>query len=274
VDDLNGWGVGSSEGVEGGKPFIIRTSDGGVIWEDLPIPEERDNGNYYNFWKVFFVDTLSGYFCDDHGGIFGTKDGGDSWTRLLQLLPAREINNVFFSDSLRGWAVGNYLPLLKTTDAGNTWVKDSSIFTVNGESYQKIIFADSLNGWIKNTYDFYKTTNGGNLWEEIIIDSLDDGQYLGDFIFYELDVYNNQHLWLSSSWGVYSSSDGGNSWENIFDELEFKGIKFLNLTDGWATGNESLKIENKYYKTTDGGFTWEDRTFSITDKSLTGVSFC
>jgi photosystem II stability/assembly factor-like uncharacterized protein len=262
IDNLNGWGVGSGE-----PPFIVHTNDGGITWEPLPIPEERNDGYHYNFRDVYFIDALTGYFCDDKGGIFKTLNGGYNWIRVYQHLPRRNIQSVFFNDSLNGWAVGNYLPLFKTTDGGDTWIKDSSIVTVNGENHQEISFVDSLNGWIMNTYDFYKTTNGGTTWEEIIIDSVNDGQQLGGLYHIELQVYDNQYLWLSTSWGVYSSSDSGNTWSMIFDEIIFDGIYFLDLVNGYATKSR------KYYKTTDAGLSWHDQTFFITEKDLNGVDF-
>jgi photosystem II stability/assembly factor-like uncharacterized protein len=60
-------------------PYIIKTSDAGVTWNELAVPLE---GAF--LYDVFFLDDLHGVvvggFSGDSGVILVTKDGGSSWT--------------------------------------------------------------------------------------------------------------------------------------------------------------------------------------------------
>jgi len=272
VDRLNGWCVGS-----GAPPFIMRTSDGGKTWEDLPIPEERNTGDYYNFYGLHFLDVFNGYITDSARGIFYTPDGGLTWVKQRTILPPREIRSIWFVDSLRGWAIGE-TPLLYTNNGGNVWLTDSTVIGGIDARPRKILFTDSLHGWIlMGTVNMYRTADGGGKWTRHIIDSVavvnDSDPKLGEFISKDLLFLDPQQGWLATSWGLYSSSDSGKTWKRFNREYSFAGVHFFNSMDGWATGGTPITLRNDYFKTSDGGVTWESQTSRITGQTLWGVDF-
>lgn len=270
VDQLHGWAVGS-----GAPPVIMRTRNGGKTWENLPTPAERNTGNYFNFLDVFFLDTLNGYFTDGGGGIFNTRDGGLTWTRQFQQRQGRDIRSIWFVDSLRGWALGEPPPLLYTTNGGRVWLTDSTVLGGLDALPRRIFFADSLHGWIITGKDkIYRTAEGGRRWTAHIIDSLASlNPQLGDFISSEFMFLNSERGWLTTSWGIYNSSDSGKTWKRINQTYRFAGIYFIDATHGWATGSSLPTLTNDYFKTSDGGVTWQSQTSSFTKQTLWGVDF-
>ncbi len=125
LDTQNGWGWVWSE-----KPALYHTSDGGLSWELLSLPE---NGTFSG-WSNHFFDGktawLSGF--DSQGGqkLSYTGDGGKTW----QARSATGLENLgglpsyTFFDASHGFAevagvgAGNlYIQLYETLDGGNNF---------------------------------------------------------------------------------------------------------------------------------------------------------
>lgn len=58
----------------GSSGLILRTTDGGIHWDSLPMP------SMHVLYSVHFPLKHLGYACGDSGTIFRTLDGGKSWT--------------------------------------------------------------------------------------------------------------------------------------------------------------------------------------------------
>jgi len=247
IDKFNGWCVGS-----GAPPYIMRTKDGGKSWFDLPIPEERNDGYYYNFWDVFFVDKLKGYFVDSRGTIFHTFDGGQSWILQFQNVPGRDLKSIHFLDSLKGFAVG-YDPLKRTDNGGELWYADSSVIFPFGADPRKIQFIDNLYGWIMSTQSVFRTTDGGDNWAEFEIDS----NWAHNHNTLEMIFIDSKNGWISSGSGLYQTADSGKTWTNINPDIVLLGFYFYNEFNGWGGGVQFTGFRNKMYFTSDGGLTWK-----------------
>jgi hypothetical protein len=68
VDAEHGWVVG-----DGG--LLLRTTDGGDTWQELPAPARTD------LRAVDFLDPLEGWVAGTDGFVLHTSDGGDTWMR-------------------------------------------------------------------------------------------------------------------------------------------------------------------------------------------------
>ena len=69
---------------------------------------------------IFFIDARNGYACLANGKLFGTDDGGETWSGL----PGASCENkapILFADPEVGWAM-RYTKLTFTTDGGKRWV--------------------------------------------------------------------------------------------------------------------------------------------------------
>jgi len=122
---IGGAAAGSSE------KYLFGTPDGGVTWTLLsmttlgnPPPEpgvgELPNGNAAE--ALYFVDADTGWLglSSPGGNLFGTTDGGVSWTAAGDLPPGLPVTAIEFSDAENGVATtpeGDWT----TSDGGATW---------------------------------------------------------------------------------------------------------------------------------------------------------
>jgi photosystem II stability/assembly factor-like uncharacterized protein len=117
LDDDRGWIAGDS--------IILRTENGGLIWEELAYNQSWDD--------IFFVDDMHGWVTDGRncGGItMKTSDGGETWEEIFESV-SYGFYEVFFIDTLNGWGKsgccyeGSGSPLIfnvwHTSDGGLTW---------------------------------------------------------------------------------------------------------------------------------------------------------
>ncbi len=166
VDRNYGWLVAghwpSGDTFLGGQGVIARTRDRGnpESWEIV----RRDTT--FDFYDVFFVDTLTGWVVggDDRNFravVLHTTDGGTTWVEQNLPVEARFLRSVKFVDRFRGWACGRNGTIIHTSDGGNTWVRqysgaESTLFDID--------FADSLRGMAAGNSVVVVTTDGGQNW--------------------------------------------------------------------------------------------------------------
>lgn len=84
--------------------------------------------------------------------VFGTVDGGITWTHLDTLPSEEVITGLHFIDRHTGWMAGNSfgIPIgshiFHTIDGGHTW--DCQFETEEYISFQDIFFTDAEHGWV------------------------------------------------------------------------------------------------------------------------------
>ncbi len=126
---LNGITFPSEEvgyAVGGSPPYLIKTMDGGVTWNELEVPLQEAF-----LYDVLFFDDLHGVvvggFSEDSGVILVTEDGGESWTvskfsgssvYLRWIFRYRGTLIVFGNDCGDNGCSGL---VLKSKDKGETW---------------------------------------------------------------------------------------------------------------------------------------------------------
>ncbi|MGJ7512066.1 WD40/YVTN/BNR-like repeat-containing protein [Variovorax sp. GT1P44] len=136
----------------GQRGHIVHSNDGGRVWVQAMVPVSSD------LTAVSFVDAQVGYAAGHDGVVLGTRDGGLSWTRLLdgrqanklvlehmkrrvaapeasdadrKLLdeaqrnadagPDKPFLDLSFTTVNEGFVVGAYGLVLRTADGGKTW---------------------------------------------------------------------------------------------------------------------------------------------------------
>lgn len=145
---------------------IIKTTNGGTNWTKL------SSNVTFPLKKIQFVTENLGYVIggDDTGSfILKTTNAGQSWTvTSLNNEFNTSPNSLFFKNENEGFVVGNHL-FKKTVDGGTTW---NNVFILADENFQDIKFNYDLSiGYLTlNNGNYYKTTNGGQLWQPIDVD--------------------------------------------------------------------------------------------------------
>ncbi len=158
--NLNGVYYGSlnSGFVVGDDRLILRTTDGGTVWEEVvpPIPN-------YDLNKIFFTSVSKGFIIGERGTLLSTTDGGDSWHTVASGTTAN-LTDIVFISSTKGFITTVYGDMLSTTDGGATWtlMEDLTRFGLQG-----IHFSSNSVGYAVGDYGtLLKTEDGGATWNE------------------------------------------------------------------------------------------------------------
>ncbi len=206
---------------------LYRTADGGEQWTLLG--EINGMGT-----KLFFSDTLNGWFINYLGVLSGTTDGGETWA--VTTLPAYfEVKDVV-AQNQNVWAVGinqnnEGVELYYSDDGGDNWQEQYHDFNLS-DAIRLRRTADGVMFLLGNGSKIFKSENNGNEWSLINEESYlltDLYAVSGDEIYavnYESDL-------------VYSR-DGGITWN--LSETPYMNIKDLRFfsDQGWVAGNNGL----------------------------------
>ena len=264
VNENLGWAVGNAVDIipgldaeENAESLIIHTDNGGQTWH-------RQNSGILGkpLRKVYFRSALEGWCLGEGGVLIHTSDSGKTWESIET---GTEDNlHDFFITEATGWIVGDWGTLLKTTDGGQTFTKvDADVF--GEKSLKGIFFVDENYGWIityststsrnttngKNAGYIYRTTDGGDTWEE---------QFITETALFNLHFIDKQTGWVvGDRRSAYATTDGGQTWQFITDgsnqrhktsygQPEYLGkeplhtftlydIDFTDAQNGWIVGD-------------------------------------
>lgn len=119
--DLVGDSIIWASGTEG---TVIRSTDGGLTWWTVPVPE----ADSLDFRDIEAFDDLNAIAMSSGRGvsIYRTSDGGAHWALAYKdLRPEVFFDGIAFSDPAHGLAYADPLDgaflCIATTDSGNTW---------------------------------------------------------------------------------------------------------------------------------------------------------
>ena len=177
--------------------------------------------------KVFFINQDTGiaigYYGGTNGQIYRTANGGRNW-QITQTTDNNIFSSIFFLNENIGWVAG----------------------------YNRMGFGQD----IVISAVAYKTTNGGNTWEQkILSDSLANRLKKVAFV-------NDSCGWILCEYGdnvgiqgndyLLRTTDGGDTWEKLSFNVSNNRItdfQFINNNVGFCG-------YNGLFKSTDGGNTW------------------
>ena len=286
--------------------FLIKTTDGGITWNKIAIPQLSGN-----VASMDFNGEKNGWLISTSGELIRTTDGGNSWS--LSFITTNYIQEIEFKASDYGIIVGEGGTVLVSADSGKSWTNkhplgsqepnfssfDNSgtfILAVGGDgvisrslnggnswsrkdinvlggNIEDIYFLDENTGFIHaaeaygvNDIGIFKTTDGGVSWNP------SQGDITDPIAALEV-VENNLAFASTNNIGrnyIYKSVDNGNQWSQVYDVdpvYKTTDIYFLNSNTGWVLG------ENEIYKTTDGGTTWNKFSIPAYNYGVTDIFF-
>ncbi len=256
---------------------VYRSLDGGQTWEqvlfvsdttgciDLAINPENPQILYAAMWERIrrpWMRRVGG----PTSGIYRSTDGGETWELLTNGLPqganvgriglALAPSNPQVIYAIYADHPGYFMGIYKTTDGGDTWfrVNDaalSNLFSSYGWYFGNIrVDPTNENVVYALGLDLYRSTNGGNSWQNLTGYSVHVDQH--DLW---IDPQNPQHLILGNDGGIYVSNNGGISWTKSTD---------LPITQFYRVTVDFLNPERIYGGTQDNG-TMRTLTGSVDD---------
>ncbi len=267
IDQLNGWAGGSW----GEPPFL--TTDGGLSWTQGTLQGMMIKENTLNqvpkIQDIFFKDKNIGYciftILPENTYILKTTDGGLNWSQCPNYPGVyADMYSLFLTESGNIWIAGNEGRILKSDDYGKSFIEfldlNNSEHRINSVSFinPKIgwaagaIYNENFSGSI-----ILKTTDGGKFWstQKIKFHPLMTNSGIDNLFF-----INQNFGWAIGAEGILATDDGGKNWQqrgpfNGRDQ-NYTSIFFINELKGWAAFEYSENYSVGIYKTTDGGFTW------------------
>ena len=193
---------------------LLRSTDGGASWRRV------DTVNKNGTTNMVFFDPVNGISSTGQG-ISRTTDSGLTWTTFYSpqinfyLLPFTSPLIGYFAEgsAFDGSASGI---MGKTIDGGNTWnllnypFDDivSVSFINDNTGYVSMLTASGNIANVKTGSRLIKTTDGGNTWQIIIQNPIDDS----GSGYYNLHFINETEGFCSNN-GIFHTKDGGNDWQ-------------------------------------------------------------
>lgn len=227
------------------------------------------------------------------GGIFKSTDGAVNWHPVFDESPELSIGDITFSasnpnivyagtgDPNMPSIVFNGDGIYKSTDAGETWqhLPNSpdgvvSKVVVHPTNPDIVWIATMGNPYVRdNQRGIYKTTDGGQSWQQVLFVS--DQAGASDLVqspanpmvlyasFWDRLRNNHESIVYGPHARVYKSSDGGNTWNQLGGGLPAGvmgrtglAVSQTNANKVYAIFIDSLSTPGGLYKTTDGGANW------------------
>lgn len=211
---------------------------------------------------VGFGAGNSAWVLTRKGEIVRTTDGGVKWSRPSRGDAARR--HVTFVGN-RGWAVDDEGHVGITYDGGQIW-QPLSRFAAERDPDDigpiiTIEFTDELHGWVIDPSSLWRTTDGGETWQERDVAE--------QFCF--LHFVSRSVGWIGGPTGtIYKTVDGGETWlRKVIDQkgAPVRGISFAGDRVGWLSTHEGI------FNTSDGGDSWAKMAIPGTDVVVTSIQF-
>lgn len=223
------------------KGIILKSTDGGEIWYNIPqkIKLRLDD--------IEFVSPQVGYASGYLGYMVKTTDGGNTWFEIET--PTKEdIKSISFIDEKVGYAAANNGNILKTTNGGVSW----EVTKLNYDWAFKILFLNESDGFLLHNYSgFHSTSDGGKTWTEVEHDKFFD----------VMDIYfanENIGYVIGGMLGPFhylKTIDGGKNWhQKIYsrgDLMTYNVVRFHDQHSGFVFNSIGEIIA-----TGDGGQNW------------------
>ena len=212
ADENHGWFSGPES--------FVRTKNGGLTWEEIPLMLPTD---YYD--AIFFLDSMVGFlglYRDPPNyefNVYKTVDGGDSWSPLNYTLPGSVFENFDFIDENYGWVATNGA-VSYTADGGVTWTQS---YTGSAEVYRWIDIIDMSQAWVATDSGEVRWTSDATNWlysDLTQFDDIEQVQMLNSSFGACVGEYDGFWLFQSGAWTQVLGIANGTDLNGVFIESE------------------------------------------------------
>jgi photosystem II stability/assembly factor-like uncharacterized protein len=192
-----------------GSGKVRYTNNGAKPWTEVSVGRNRAGSS------LFFTDSLNGFLVingnsgsTDTPYVYGTTDGGLTWTFKAKIPEVLYSAQIYFANSSKGW-VWAVDRLYYTVDGGTTWTKSA----YGDGTINNVQMVDEQTGYLAAyTNGLMKTTDGGATWTTLADIS---GWTAGDVYFFNTGTGYSVEFNRSNESRVRKTIDGGATWEVI-----------------------------------------------------------
>ncbi len=256
----------------GEQGTIILSDDKGHSWQQAKVPVS------VNLTAVFFFDTKIGWAAGHGGAILGTRDGGQTWSRLFdgnaanaQILAAAQsrLKKVRGRDQGMDDALADSLQdeleqaeeALTDAEAGSRFGPSRPLFG--------LWFKDVRQGFAVGSFgQLFRTDDAGGTWR-YIGDRLDNPE---GFHYNAIAHTPSGKLVVVGEGGaMHISADGGDSWQR--QETGYKGQLYGLLAFHDTGGEEILLVYGfggRVFVSRDGGTSWTEGNSGVKTNIVAG----
>lgn len=276
IDASTGWALS--------KHTVLRTTDGGVHWQNVTPPGAtltQSSIADFRTASIASIATPQGNAASTQ--VLHTADGGQTWQQAAIQMPfPRQIS---FIDPQHGWVLAAVRPpggaaepvgVFRTTDGGKTWVNVATALFADttppgrlpyGGQKTEMRFLDASTGWVTGTVSLsnlawlYVTHDGGSTWQQqslLMPQGVPSARLsiLSPTFFSAADgilpvIFSNVTTDSDIATAIYATHDGGKTWQSTTPiPAALRILGFADMQHWWATDGTML------YSTGDGGNHW------------------
>ncbi len=257
---------------------LLRTSNGGVSWEELFVPSFNGISNtcFLNPDTGWIASGIT-YGCP--GDVQRTTDGGHTWVDLFSG-PKVDLRDIDFINLEAGIAIEYFGRLIRTSDSGTHWeyITNDTMFY-----FKDLYFLDEQHGWaigtdIRNGISKVMfSSDFGRTWS---VQTSTTALYLKKMSFSDAN-----HGWIAGIYldnignrisGIQRTTDGGLHWSapQLQPSIWIDQIQFVDSLHGWCVGSSmDIPYHGTITRTTDGGVTWHDLVLPSRVNTLIDLDF-
>jgi photosystem II stability/assembly factor-like uncharacterized protein len=226
---------------------VLYTHNAGINWTLRSIDTGDEILSVVTFDSLTAIVSAGG----NSGKIYKTTDAGNTWLNQSSGYTGNLVD-ISFCDEQNGFIATGYIRLLHTANGGDTWEIINVPYPFTRISVINPNTAFAITG---NNAEIYKTTDGGYMWIDQTVSTLDD----------LMDIYfiDGSNGWATGWNGIMlHTADGGLNWgfqsSNTSNDLYH--ISFSDASNGFAVG-----VYGTVINTTNGGLTWLVQSSGLPD---------
>ncbi|RAI95053.1 YCF48-related protein [Algoriphagus yeomjeoni] len=249
--------VDQNVGFSVGENLIIKTTDGGATWNELPVSYDG------KLFDVAFWDENIGVAVGENGLILRTQDAGNTWD-ILPSGSTQTLKNLEISSEDKILAVSDAGEILFSVDKGNTWTQKSS---GTNQSLNDITFINPDTAFIAGGQGrILRSYDGGNQWT-----SLNSGQSLSlNGIVFSTPLIGYA---VGEAGTILKTIDGGDTWlpqtSPVTTDLKKVAISPLDIRILTIVGDSATAL-----RSTNSGATFGKANLGATNtRNLKGLEF-
>jgi len=254
---------------------VYRSRDGGTTWEHMGLKESRHIGRILVHPKdsntVFVAALGSLWGPNEERGLYRTRDGGKTWTRLLRpskftgvvdvaMHPANPniLYAATFQRERRQWSMiggGEEGGLWRSTDGGDTWARVGNGFPTTAVGRVGVTFCAGNPDMMYATAvgpdgGTFQSKDGGNSWARRNTE-VQSHWYYGELF---CDPRNAERVYIPTT-PLSRSDDGGKSFTNILP-TQVHGDNHTMWINPKDSDHLLLGNDGGMYTSRDGGKRW------------------